>query len=229
MTDSHGLDAFVTPAWARRFCPRESMLAAKAQPETTIEFRLGSASLPQMKYRNDSGRPRCVIKCLASALHYIGYAEEAANMVVNYDQITHTHHRRGEIAHLRETIAVSMKKRRVTMRKGMHDLSSLVSPITPGKHHNPIVAMLKAACFEGGKKRSVPVNHTVCFLGEFVFDSNWMTVSRLTRKTLTASAVILLRGHSTTVSTGRVNCSSIVSMVVLVGDAAKYEFVSVRI
>jgi hypothetical protein len=196
--DCTGMPAFVTPSWVRRFIPRETILAAKAVPGKEVVVRVGSApslpqmenlvlhsapSLPQMKYKNNSGRPRCVIKCLASALHYIGHAEEAANLVVNYEKISHTHHRRGELAHLREAVALTMNKR-VPMRKGMHNLSSLVSTTATGVNPNPIVASLKAACFEGGRKRAVHVNHSVCFLGEFVFDSNCATALKINKENL---------------------------------------------
>jgi hypothetical protein len=198
VVDCNGEPAFVTPAWAQRVIPKDSVRAARAKPGVTVQMRLGSTpslpkmlpkmkgsapSLPQMKYKNNSGRPRCVIKCIASALHYIGYTEEAANLVINYEKIPHTHHRRGEIAHLRETVALTMNKK-VPMRKGMHNLSSLMSPVGPGVHPNPIVASLKAACFEGGRKTAVTVNHTVCFLGEFVFDSNCATALEINKENL---------------------------------------------
>jgi hypothetical protein len=66
------------------------------------------------------------------------------------------------------------------LRKRMHNLSSLVATNNP----HPIVASLKAACIEGGRKRTVPINHCVCFLGEFVFDSNCATALKINKENL---------------------------------------------
>jgi hypothetical protein len=192
--DCAGYGAFATPAWARRFIPKDSVRAATAKPGATVKIALGSAptlqdnsvrstkKLPLMRYRNNSGRPRCVILCLASALHHMGYTKEAANLVVNYDKFRHADH---DLARLRDTVKLTMNKR-VPIRKGMHNLSSLVSPTATATPPNPIVASLKAACFEGGTKtkRAVAVNHSVCFLGEFVFDSNHSTALKISKENL---------------------------------------------
>ena len=120
-----------------------------------------------------------MIKSLASALHHMGYAEEAANLVVNYEKLPSSRCRTGELARLQASVASSIEKKPLV--KGKYDLSGLVS--SPSK--NPIVACLKAACLEDGrKKKNVGLNHCVCFWDTYVFDSNYATALEINKENL---------------------------------------------
>ena len=149
----------------------------KSSPPLFVDMSL--LRLPSVKYRNSRGRPRCMIKSLASALHHMGYAEEAANLVVNYEKLPSSRCRTGELARLQASVASSIEKKPLV--KGKYDLSGLVC--SPSK--NPIVACLKAACLEDGrKKKNVGLNHCVCFWDTYVFDSNYATALEINKENL---------------------------------------------
>jgi hypothetical protein len=62
---------------------------------------------------------------------------------------------------------------KVRYRKARCGKADRYDPTNPEhQNNNPIAASLKAARMVGGKKVSVQINHAVCFLGSYTFDSN---------------------------------------------------------
>ena len=67
-----------------------------------------------------------------------------------------------------------------------------------GELHQCIAACLKAEVFENGKWKPVNLNHCVCFVGEYVFDSNQERALVINVESLNAICSSIIHGSKYT-------------------------------
>ena len=104
--------------------------------------------------------------CCASALHFLGYKEEAAVFITVCNETTPKHHAKCTFHNYQPIIVEALKAKKggkVRVSRPFYSPAnlSLRSP-------NPIVVSLKVTL---GKQLS-RINHCVCFVGDYIFDAN---------------------------------------------------------
>lgn len=137
---------------------------AKDRTDVGNELMSGAIDSPLIMYRQVGRQHKCMQKCFASALHYMGHHEEAA--IIGLSTKASSSHFDG----FKSLVLEVMKrgKRSVRYRKaGRYHPLDLAD-----RRDNPIIASLKAATMEKERKVPVSINHSVCFLGDYVFDAN---------------------------------------------------------
>jgi hypothetical protein len=168
MTDLDGQTVKVSRPWVVDHVDRESWRKAeRGDCGTRVGIPEGDApasQLPEIKYTNKSNQ--CVVLSFTSALHYLGHTKEAWSIVDTLNKCRERQHYKFEFDRLRPLIMdIYGKKTRIKRLKYEPSDRSHRSP-------NPIVASLYAETVEKGKNRRKPINHCVCFVGDYIFDSN---------------------------------------------------------
>jgi hypothetical protein len=142
-------------------------------------------SFPRVHYRNQwngedkDATPHCLAYSIASTLHHIGFVEEA-RLVAEEDP--------SDVANLLpvlEDVFHKVSSKKIDLTRTRHP-DGPFNPLLP--HHrtsNLVVASLKArSALPSSRGRKVLLNHTVCFLGDLVFDSNRSHSVEINKKNL---------------------------------------------
>jgi hypothetical protein len=172
VADLHGFWVPVSKKWIRdhykqqgfQLANREQQIIDEAacptqQPSCSAVF---SGVLPKIKYRNHDNR--CLPTSCASALHYLGYELEAR-------LISRVQGNRRNV--FVDTKALINKLFRKTNGKPVPYRKAQYQPLNcSDRRPNPIIAGLKAEKIQNGVSTPVHVSHAVCFVGDYIFDSN---------------------------------------------------------
>jgi hypothetical protein len=128
---------------------------------------------PPIKYRNNVKVPACLTRSVASALDYLGFVKEAKAL----GSVVMTAERGCQVIKFGNTLRTTLKENCGTRISyiGAYCSGKRYDPLDP--HHRdtrmPIAACLKAErVTQSGKREPVNLNHCVCFVGDYVFDSN---------------------------------------------------------
>ena len=151
--------------------------------EETERYQLDQG--PLVMYRNRGRQQLCLQKCLASAMHYLGYTGEAKRISDGYSKIHLAKSNKkkwvGQFQRFKLLVIDTMKESQGKVRwcKAKYD------PFDSSHHRDhPVVTSLKAAIMNGNKKDMISINHSVCFVGAYVFDSNMDKALPITRETM---------------------------------------------
>lgn len=166
MTDSSGCCATVDSAWVGK-TPRlrHTALSLVDGQKKKCPGGRNSHGHPVIMYMNDD--ERCLTRSCASALHYLGHTKEA-------QEFAWAKHVDGHAFEVARDLAKKMFKNRngkpVSFRNAHYEpLNSL------HRRRNPILAELKAVALGNGKPIPMHIGHVVCFVGDYIFDSNQTT------------------------------------------------------
>jgi hypothetical protein len=135
-----------------------------------------SAGLPKIQHRNRA--EDCLLKCLASALYYIGLQDLALLIAQRYRRDFNL-----SMEFIRGTVKREGRGRVGSFRKVRDHRYCAVN--TSYRPPNPILASLKAEVMgDNGRKLRAHINHCVCFVDEYVFDANMETALPISAKSL---------------------------------------------
>ena len=136
---------------------------------------------PPIMFPNDE-KERCLHRSFASALHFLGYKSQALVLLnetgVRSKESCHAptlkQMRWRQFEAFKQSVMGCMSMYdKVRYRKARCGKVGHYDPTNQEhQNNNPIAASLKAARMVDGKKVSVQINHAVCFLGGYTFDSN---------------------------------------------------------
>lgn len=121
-----------------------------------------SKGFPDIKHRNEGNQ--CIFRSCASALHYLGYEQEARSIsrVQGNRQNAFV-----ETKALINKLFTKENGKPIPYRKARYE------PLTSShRRPNPIIASLKAEKWESGIATPINISHAVCFVGDYIFDSN---------------------------------------------------------
>jgi hypothetical protein len=180
MKDSDGKAVNVPRRWVVNNVDRQSWREAEkkgcgyrvkipegaAPPPGQLRMIPVAGQLPMMEYTNKSNQ--CLILSCTSALHYLGHTVEAWTIVNELNNSRDRQHHNFEFDRLRPLITDRFERMKIRRWKYEPSDRSHRSP-------NPIVASLCAKRMENGKTRRELINHCVCFVGDYIFDSNRTT------------------------------------------------------
>jgi hypothetical protein len=140
-------------------------------------------SLPPVVYPNRDGRNECMVASFASALHHLGYHDEAATIAKGYEEEV-IRNDSSQMEGFRNLVLDAMSKHGGgSMRLRRPD--PLYQPFNIAhRTSNPIWASIRAHRLVGGKWEEVNVAHCICFVGNLVFDSNMKTALPISQKSL---------------------------------------------
>jgi hypothetical protein len=175
MTDSSGCCALVDKAWVGR-TPRlrHTALSLVDGQKKKCPGGRNAASCPVIVYMNED--ERCLTRSCASALHYLGHTKEA-------EEFGWARHVDGHAFEVARDLAKKLFKNRngkpVSFRKAHYEPFNSLH-----RRNNPILAELKAVTRGNGKPIPTHIGHVVCFVGDYIFDSNQTTALPINPRSL---------------------------------------------
>jgi len=194
VVDCQGQKVNVSIRWACKNLPKESIQDA-VKHSTQEGFRLIPLGCPRVKesgvvecisegqaeqlpftmYQNIGRQHKCMPKCFASALHFLGYKKEAARIGKSNDASA------CQFEGFKNLVLETMKSNGWIVRYR----KSNYNPYDACKRRdNPVIVSLKAATMDDGKTVTVSINHSVCFVGDYVFDANRERALLISRESL---------------------------------------------
>ena len=120
--------------------------------------------LPKINYRNKNDQ--CIVMCCASAIHFLGYKEEASVFITICNETPTKQQAKKAFNNYQPMIVKALKAKKggkVRVSRPYYSPADLSS-----RSPNPIVVSLKVTL---GKQLS-RINHCVCFVGDYIFDAN---------------------------------------------------------
>jgi hypothetical protein len=129
----------------------------------SVKIPEGSSGAPKIKYRNQGDQ--CLLKCLASALHHLRHPAKALIISQGYTACDGRKEFNQTMNFIRETMTTEHGK--IPLRRKIYKPEDPLSR-TP----NPVVASLKAVLIVDGRVQQTQIKHCVCFVGDYIFDSN---------------------------------------------------------
>lgn len=175
MTDVDGCCATVDRSWVSK-TPRlrHTALQLKDGQKKDVVGGKGGTSLPLVEYRNEG--ERCLVRSCASALHYLGHAREAQE----FSWVKHSDgHAFGVTRDLVKKLFVNKMGKPVSFRNAHYEPFNSLH-----RRGNPIVAEIKTVTWQNGKPNRTHIGHVVCFVADYVFDSNQPTALPITAQSL---------------------------------------------
>jgi hypothetical protein len=141
-----------------------------------------------IKYRNEA--ELCTLKSMASALHFLGYPEIAQQISKGYKVGYESCNFHKAMAFIDEITRKNYGKK---MRlKGMSRRRRRYCPLDPSyRPPHPILASLKAV---DTMKKPTGINHCVCFVDDYIFDSNMETALPISQESLDAICDSIITG-----------------------------------
>lgn len=154
---------------------------------------------PAVMYRNNDRMPLCLNKSFASGMHYIGFHEEARKIARGMSVSTSG----CPVAKFRVEVKTAMEEmghRKFFFKTAFRGRNKYYDPLHDchDGRVTPIAACLKAEVFENGKWKPVNLNHCVCFVGEYVFDSNQERALVINVESLNAICSSIIHGSKYT-------------------------------
>lgn len=182
VVDCQGQRVTVTTRWACKNLPKESIKEAvmgsesngfrllplgcpKANEKSTVDSTEANKNIefPLTMYRNEGRQHKCMQKSFASALHFLGYHKEAA--LIGLSNLASS----SQFDGFKSLVMETMKKSQWIVRYRKCNYQPFVAT---DRNQNAVIVSLKAAIMEEGRKVTVSINHSVCFVGDYVFDAN---------------------------------------------------------
>jgi hypothetical protein len=175
VADLHGFWVPVGKKWIRNHYKQQGLQLANGEQQIIdqaacpahqpTDSAICSVVLPEIKYRNHDNR--CLPASCASALHYLGHELEARlisrvqgngqNVFVNTKALVNK-------------LFTKANGKPVPYRKARYQ------PLNcSDRRPNPIIASLKAEKMQRGIATPVHISHAVCFVENYIFDSNMET------------------------------------------------------
>jgi len=175
LIDNDGFRVFsVSAAWVHHYLPLEIWLELQKYPaghKVHIPVGTSSPAFPMIKYHNES--EQCLLKSLASALDYLGLTAKASLISKGYKRGYTSCDFVKSMAFIRETMIDEKKRNSSGQGKPIPFRKANYFPMdVSNRRPHPVLVSLKAAVRENGKIVKSRVNHCVCFVGNYIFDSN---------------------------------------------------------
>jgi hypothetical protein len=136
-----------------------------------------AGSLPKIQHRNEA--EQCTLKCMASALHYLGHHKLARIISLGYKVGYESCDFKKAMAFIDEMTRKHCGKQ-MWLKGGLSKRRYCPLDLSHRRPH-PILASLKAV---DQMKKPTGINHCVCFVGDYIFDSNMETALPISQKTL---------------------------------------------
>jgi hypothetical protein len=158
-------------SFSNRDCPQSHMISMDG---------------PIVTFRNNATRPMCMLRSFASGLHYLGYAKASAaiameieekNLASQLSQLNLASGSRfGQLTDFDERVKQAMKLEgflKVRLKKNWMKKQRYNPLLLEHRTNHPIAASLKVVKKgKSGKMSNVQIGHCVCFVGDYIFDSN---------------------------------------------------------
>jgi hypothetical protein len=146
------------------------------------------ADAPKIQYRNEA--EQCTLKSMASALHFLGYSKLARVISQGYKVGYESCDFKKAMVFIDETTRKYYGKK---MRlKGTSGRRRRYCPLDQSyKPPHPILVSLKAV---DAMKKPTRINHCVCFVGDYIFDSNMETALPISPESLNAICDSIVAG-----------------------------------
>jgi hypothetical protein len=175
MTDVDGCCVTVDRSWVSK-TPRirQTALKLKDGQRKAVAGGKGVSCFPIVEHKNEG--ERCLVRSCASALHYLGHTREALELSWAKHSDGHAFDVTRDLV---KKLFVNRNGKPVSYRNAHYEPFNSLH-----RRCNPIVAEIKAFTWHNGKPSRTHIGHVVCFVADYVFDSNQPTALPITPHSL---------------------------------------------